>query len=166
MNEMLHWVRNAQEAAVRTVLQEACSGDEAEFHPWRGLRPLLGITDPTSLMGAFAEPEDLLDEIVVCRKCAVKSVFERVYTGPVEFEAWFSVLALGEFPNVFKLDEIYRDQLCPIVKLAHIFTEETSRQDDDPISFGHCGNGSKIDFDSRAFQEFRSKGEVFIETFD
>ena len=57
-----------------------------------------------------------------------------------------------------------RDLLCPIVKLAKTYAD--GGQDGESVSFGHCGHGERIDYDSNAFQAHRSTGEAFVETFD
>jgi len=165
--EKLVWdIRDAQEAVVLEVLKAACNNGADDFHPWKGLRPLLGISDESQLSDAFGEDSfAIIEDIVDARRSVVQRIFSTVYDGPLDFGTWYEVLALGEFPNVYKLDESARDRLCPIVKLAGAFAS-VHKGSGESVSYGHCGHGDRIDYDSNAFQMKRSAGEAFVETFD
>ncbi len=75
---------------------------------------------------------------------------------------------LASFFARYKLGPGARDHLCPIVKLAKAYADPTAGPGNKSVSvtFGHCGHGEKIDYDSNAFQTHRACGEAFVETFD
>lgn len=61
-------------------------------------------------------------------------------------------------------DHLTQDELRPVAKLAKIFA---TKQNAMGVSFGHCGNGDKIEFYCTTYQEhIRANGHLYIESFD